>query len=143
MATSLKPDPRPQRPASMRPPPGLFRNAIHQLGDHISSPNHNKRPPGLSPIPVNPNLQHHPFKPASAATAAPKQQINPVVIRINIELESGNTVQVPVRLYDDPLALANEFSRSHNVTSPQVVMHLQKLFKDQQQLAIRKRHPTM
>lgn len=137
MATSLKPDPRPQRPASMRPPPGLFRNAIHQLEDNLSPPNHNKRPPGLSPIPVNPNLQHHPFKPA------PKQQINPVVIRINIELESGNTIQVPVRLYDDPLALANEFSRSHNVTSSQVVMHLQKLFKDQQQLAIRKRHPNM
>lgn len=139
MVTSLKPDPRPQRPASMRPPPGLFRNAINQLEDNINSPS--KRPPGLSPIPVNPNLQHHPFKPAPPPPT--KQQINPVVIRINIELESGNTVQVPVRLYDDPLALANEFSRSHNVTSPQVVMHLQKLFKDQQELAIRKRHPNM
>lgn len=139
--TSLKPDPRPQRPASMRPPPGLFRNAINQLEDNINSPS--KRPPGLSPIPVNPNLQHHPFKPAPPPPPPTKQQINPVVIRINIELESGNTVQVPVRLYDDPLALANEFSRSHNVTSPQVVMHLQKLFKDQQELAIRKRHPIM
>ncbi|KAI7887158.1 hypothetical protein K492DRAFT_202767 [Lichtheimia hyalospora FSU 10163] len=144
LATSLKPDPRPQRPTSMRPPPGLFRNAINRLEVNTSSPN--KKPPGLSPIPTNPQLQHHSFKSSNQQTIPAmthKQQINPVVIRINIELESGNTVQVPVRLYDDPLALANEFSRSHNVTSPQVVMHLQKLFKDQQQLAIRKRQPTM
>ncbi|KAF7724150.1 hypothetical protein EC973_001275 [Apophysomyces ossiformis] len=125
------------RPRALRPPPGLFKNALAQLGkDSNTFPL--SKPPGLSPIPLNLRAQQR--EQHSKKTAPPGlPHNNPVVITINIEIESDKTVPVEVREHDDPEVLARSFIQEHEISNPEVTNALLDLFRIQKDLAIQKR----
>ncbi|KAG2220863.1 hypothetical protein INT45_010925 [Circinella minor] len=187
----------PARPALMRPPPGLFKNAIANISEK-------SRPPGLSPIPLHhrstnlsqphqqqqqqhimpqqqqpsqvyspqpqqpqqilPSQQYQEEHQRSATTpdstmatsspsslqspTEPRQSTkpttsgkkNPVVITINIELETGKKIPVSLRMHDDPHVLAQQFSFANNIHDINVTNALKDLFSKQQNYAIQKRN---
>ncbi|KAG0172300.1 hypothetical protein DFQ28_008322 [Apophysomyces sp. BC1034] len=132
--------PRPSimdRPRATRPPPGLFQNAVAQIAGKVDNNRILSKPPGLSPIPLNIRAQQQGHSPLVPVPVEPSN--NPVVITINIELESGGKVPVKVCLHDDPEALAREFSMTHNIDAPGITESLSSLFRAQKDLAIQKR----
>ena len=76
-------------------------------------------------------------QPAKQASSGRK---NPVVITINIELETGKKIPVALRMYDDPHILAQQFSFANNIHDINVTNALKDLFSKQQNYAIQKRN---
>lgn len=154
IAGSASNSPRPQFPGS-KAPPGLSPIPLHPISTTTQTQTQQQQhhhqhqqqerniaSQGLQQPPQQPKHvsdDRHSKNMDTRATSKGSSQ-NPIVIHINIELESGGKVPVPLRLHDDPEMVAREFIAQHGITQPYLIQALMQLFINQKQLALKKRH---
>lgn len=120
----------PPSPSSQQSPPPS------QQSSRFSIASKQRYAPNIDvPEPVNYKRNGKPVIPT--ATAPPPPPANRHLITINVEISSNSKTTVAIRELDDPLKLAQDFAKTHNISSDKVVEALTKLFSSQKECALK------